>query len=109
MKEKRLITIFFLGNMIDASSTAYLLAQDGWQELNVFANGKIVQGEFTELIILKLAVTAVLIGSYALAKSTGSRLKFPLEKSLSIGTYAIWGVLAWNALNVIATMALTST
>ena len=102
---KRLITSFFVANVVDSLITAYFLSQEGWQELNLFAVGKISRGEFYQVLILKIAVTAILIGAYAIAKSLNSRLEYPLERSVQIGTALVWIVQVWNAFNVIATFA----
>ncbi len=99
---KRLITSFFIANAVDSLITFYFLNQEGWQELNLVAVGKISRGEFYEVLILKTAVTAILIGTYALAKTINSRLEYPLERSVQIGTMLIWIVQVWNAFNVIA-------
>ncbi len=103
MKDKQLIVSFFLANLVDAISTSLLLTQEGWQELNGLALQKIQMGELHELIIIKLALTAVLIGSYALARSLNSRLEYPLEQSLRLGGLVVWGVQIWNAFNIVAT------
>ena len=103
---KRLITSFFLANFIDIIITAVFLSQDGWRELNSLAVNKIASGEFYELIIIKTAFTAVLIGSYALATEVNSRLAYPLEQSVRIGALVVWSVQVWNAINVIASVSL---
>ncbi len=105
MKEKQLITSFFVANLIDTLASTYFLAQDGWRELNRLAFDKIAMGEIHELIIIKLTVTAVLIGAYALAKATDSRLEYPLEISLRLGSLVVWSVQIWNAANILAAFA----
>ncbi len=102
---KRLITSFFLANFTDILITTIFLSQDGWRELNSLASSKIAQGEFYELIILKTAFTAVLIGSYALATNIKSRLAYPLERAVQFGSLVLWSVQVWNAINVIASVS----
>jgi hypothetical protein len=104
--QKRLITSFFLANAVDATITSMLLTQQGWQELNRLAFDSIAQDGIQEVLILKLALTAVLIGSYALAHCISSRLEYPLEKALQWGAILVWGVQVWNAANVIAELFL---
>jgi hypothetical protein len=103
---KRLITSFFLANLFDIVITTVFLSQDGWRELNSLAQNKIVMGEFYELIILKTALTAVLIGGYALASTLNSRLAYPLEQAVRIGSIVVWSVQIWNTINVIASVSL---
>lgn len=105
MKEKRLITSFFLANAVDSVTSPFLAVQEGWKELGPLALNKIEHGELHEAIILKTAFTAVLIGSYALASKIGSRWEYPTEKALQIGNVFVWGVQAWNAANIIAQVA----
>ncbi len=106
MDQKRLITSFFLANAVDATITSLLLTQQGWQELNRLAYESIAQDGIQEILILKLAVTAVMIGSYALAHCINSRLEYPLEKALQWGAMMVWGVQVWNAANVVADLFL---
>ena len=109
MNEKRLITTFFLGNAIDSTSTSILLTQEGWQELNYFVTQKIAAGEFHDVIILKLAFTAILIGTFALATCINSRWASPIGRALRIGNLFVWGIQIWNGFNILATLLLTTT
>jgi hypothetical protein len=106
--EKRLITAFFLGNAIDSTSTSILLTQKGWQELNQFVVNKIAMGEFHDVLILKLALTAVLIGTFALATCIESRWAAPIGKALRIGNLLVWGTQIWNGINLLATILSTT-
>jgi hypothetical protein len=99
--------MFFLGNFVDSTSTPIILTQDGWSEMNSFASAKFGNGEMYEVIMIKMLLTATLIGTYALAKGINSKLEYPLEKTLRIGNIVIWCVLVWNAANLLATIALT--
>lgn len=108
LNEKRLITAFFLGNAIDSTSTSILLTQEGWQELNQFVVNKIAMGEFHDVIILKLAVTAILIGTFALATCIDSRWAAPIGKALRIGNLVVWGIQIWNGFNLLASLMLAT-
>ena len=99
--------MFFLGNFVDSTSTPIILTQNGWSEMNSLASEKFVNGEMYEVIMLKMLLTATLIGTYALAKGINSKWEYPLEKTIRIGNFVIWGVLIWNAANVLATVLMT--
>jgi hypothetical protein len=104
LKEKALITMFFLGNAIDSTSTPFILSQEGWKEMNSMAAHKFMSGDLYQVIMVKMLLTAALIGTYALAKGINSKLEYPLEKVLRIGNIIIWTVLVWNTANVLATV-----
>jgi Domain of unknown function (DUF5658) len=107
LKEKALITMFFLGNAIDSTSTPIILSQEGWKEMNSMAAQKFVSGDLYQVIMVKMLLTAALIGTYALAKGINSKLEYPLEKALRIGNIIIWAVLVWNTANLLATIFIT--
>lgn len=109
MDGKRLITSFFLANAIDSAITSLMLTQPGWSELNGFAAAFIQRGDFHTVLILKIAFTAALIGCYALACCLGSRLAYPLEKTLQVGTVVVWAVQIWNVANVMGWLFLVTT
>lgn len=98
------MTAFFCGHAVDSVATSLLVTQPGWKEAWIAAP-KINQGELAEVIMVKTAVAAVLVGAYALANQLESELEYPLEKTLQIGNLIVWGVQAWNAANVLATLA----
>ena len=99
--------MFFVGNMVDSTSTPILLTQEGWSEMNSLASTKFAGGEMYEVIMIKMLLTATLIGTYALAKGINSKWEYPIGKALRIGNIVIWGVLVWNAVNVLATILIT--
>jgi hypothetical protein len=107
LKEKALITMFFLGNFVDSTSTPIILAQEGWSEMNSLAAQKFGDGEMYEVIMIKMLLTATMIGTYALAKGINSKLEYPLEKALRIGNLVVWGVLVWNTVNIAANYLIT--
>ena len=87
------------GMVLDTSLTINALIQPEWQELNRYAVSRIEAGNFDQVLIAKMALTAVMIGSYALASKIGSRWKMPIEKAMQIGNMIIWGAVAWNLVN----------
>lgn len=104
MKEKGLITSFFLANSLDTVVSSYFVLGEGWREGGPLAALKIEEGNFHEALILKTAFSAVLIGSYALAAKLNSRWEFPTRKALEIGNIFVWGVQVWNVVNIATTI-----
>lgn len=104
MKEKSLVTWFALGNTVDISLTLIVLAQGLGTEFNPFARQMMASGDTSQLLIVKIAFSAILIGAYALSTSLNSRLRYSTEKSLQIGVFLIWVVQIWNLINLVAIM-----
>ena len=102
MKEKTLVTWFALGNIVDITLTLIVLVRGLGTEFNPLANHLMARGDTAQLLIVKVAFSAVLIGAYALSTSLNSRLKYSTEKSLQIAVFLVWGVQVWNLLNLIA-------
>lgn len=69
------------------------------------ASNKIEQGDFHEVLILKTALTAVLIGTYALSVKRNNRWLFPTEKALQVSSVLVWGAQVWNAVNYLFEIA----
>jgi hypothetical protein len=86
MKEKSLVSSFAISNTIDIVVTLFVLSHGLGTEFNPLARQMIARGDVANLLILKVAYAAVLIGVYALATSLNSRLRYPTEKSLQIAT-----------------------
>ena len=106
MKEKTLVTWFALGNTVDIMLTMFVLVQGLGTEFNPLARQMMARGDTAQLLIVKVAFSAILIGAYALSTSLNSRLRFSTEKSLQIAVFLVWGVQVWNLLNLIAIMTL---
>lgn len=104
MKEKALITSFFATMSADSVLSYHLITNEGWREGNLVAGYHIEQGNLENLIIAKMGVTAVLIGSYALAAKIGSRWEYSTRRALQISNVIMWGVLAWNTAKILANL-----
>lgn len=100
MKEKQLINSFVLANVSDVVSTAVGLSLPGVAEKGVSAQDMFAQGRFSEALIVKSAITAFMIGIYALAAHRQARLYPAIDKALKISTIILWLVVAWNELNI---------
>lgn len=105
LKEKALVNWFALGNVLDIAFTLLFLSRGWGTELNPVARQMMLNGEMANLLILKIAYAAVLIGAYALAKSADSRWIFPTERALQVGILILWGVQLWNLVNLVAAIA----
>ena len=100
MKEKLLMTSFYLGNFADAAITMVGINQPGFRELNQAADNLISNGGIYNALVGKMAIVAVLTGIYALTASENGRFKWPVERAMQIGNVVVWGAVAWNTLNV---------
>lgn len=99
-KEKRLINSFVLANLCDVVATCVALTLPGFVEKGVMGGGMLAQARPVELLILKTAITAFMIGIYALAVHRRHRLHYSIETALKIGTVLVWLIVAWNELNI---------
>jgi len=68
----------------DSALSYYLIKYEESREANLVAGFHIEQGSSENLIIAKTGITAVLIGSYALAAKIGSRWEYPTRKAPQI-------------------------
>ncbi len=73
MKERPLMLSFMAGMVIDSALTANALVQPGWIELNRYAREVVNMGSRDKVLIAKMALTAVMVGTYALATQIASR------------------------------------
>lgn len=110
IKGKTLMTSFAAGQLIDASMTAVAINNYNATEISPFGGAELMRdlGQ-NEVFILKTAVTAILIGLYALSsiheptlkiKSAEIKAKYVLEKSLQAASIITWGVVALNSIDL---------
>ncbi len=105
MKEKVLMTAFLTGHLFD-SVISYAAFSKGWQEEGFLKYSQYLS-QADKLIVAKMGVVALMIGAHALFSEKGfEKAKFVTEKTLLIGSIAVWGVQMWNILNVVAEVAL---
>jgi hypothetical protein len=74
MKEKPLMTSFFSANFLDLATTAYGVGL-GFQEVGIAGKHMVETGHIADAFIIRTAVTALYIGTYALAKKTEAGLR----------------------------------
>ena len=110
VRGKTLMTSFFAAEMLDTGMTKLVVGHLGGREINPVGvelmNNLGTDGAF----ILKTALTAFLIGMYALAsdhnlKAAGIDFKYGLERSLQWGNLMLWGIVAWNSVNLLPYVA----
>ncbi len=102
---KPLINSFLLANLCDALITAVALRMPGFMEKGVLGEGMLAGSQVFELLILKTAIVAFMIGIYALTANRRGRWTSPVQTALRIGTMAVWAVVAWNEMNVLLAIA----
>ena len=92
MKERKLMTSFMVGNVVDVALTGTALSMSGFSEVGIMGSGLIESGRLDQAAMIRTGVTAMMIAFYALAKETGSKLTFTLERSLQISNTIAWSV-----------------
>jgi hypothetical protein len=103
-RHKRLINSFLLANLADAILTGIGLNLLGFREIGVVAGGMLAADAAVELLIFKIAITAFMIGIYALAVTRQGRWSSSIQSAVRIGNIAVWLVVAWNELNILSTL-----
>lgn len=91
------MTAFFVAGMGDVATTAFGLA-GGFLERGVAGRYLVEAGSPVNAMILRTAVTAVLIGTYALSQEKDWRYKFSFDRAIRISNIITWGVLAFNTI-----------
>lgn len=99
-KARKLINSFVLANVCDALITGVALNLPGFVEKGIVAQHMLANAQGIRVLIFKIAVTALLIGVYALFTERRGRWSFAIHNGLQIGTVIVWAVVAWNELNV---------
>ncbi|OGM88218.1 hypothetical protein A2614_01295 [Candidatus Woesebacteria bacterium RIFOXYD1_FULL_40_21] len=98
MQERKLVTYFFLGHLIDSAVSYFYLSDNSWKEVGFLQNSPFLElGAMDKIVIAKMGVVAALIGTYALATGLNKPgIKFSTEKAIQVGTVAVWAVQIWN-------------
>ncbi len=100
MKEKFIMTSFLAGQLADASITTIGLSAN-FSEKGYWINHLLETGGMTNALLAKMAVTAVVIGLYALSKEKNSRHFPAIDKGTRVGNLVTWGVVALNTLRLV--------
>lgn len=105
VKGKQLINSFLLANCCDALLTGLALQLPGFVERGLVAREMLAQARGLELLILKIAITAFMIGIYALAAERHTRWRFSVEAALRVGITLVWLAVAWNEINLVLALS----
>lgn len=100
MKEKVIMTSVLTAGFADVGTTAMGLNM-GFVEVGILPSHMIESGLATEAYITRIAVSAVLIGIYALSKQYPHKFTDSVDKGIRIGNIVAWGVAALNAVQLI--------
>lgn len=97
------MTTFFSGHVFDSVISYYALL-NGFTEIGFLKDIPYPEINMEDrLIIAKMGIVVLMVGAYALSKQKGIKsASFVTEKTLAIGSVAVWGVQMWNVLNVVA-------
>ncbi len=103
MKDRALMTAFFAGHVFD-SVISYVGFKSGFQEIGFLKDSPYLNMSMEDrLIIAKMGIVLLMAGAYALSKEKDLKIfSRATEKAMFIGAVAVWGVQAWNVLNVVA-------
>jgi hypothetical protein len=97
MKEKRLMTSFFVASFTDVALTHYALDTiDGAREIGLMGAGLIEDGRFDDAAMIRIGFVVLMVGMYALNEARETRWAYSFEKSLQISNVIVWSV---NAIN----------
>lgn len=99
MKEKLLMTSFFVGSMGDIATTAYAL-NVGLPEKGVMGMRLAEMNNMTGAYIYRIAATVMLIGIYAISKERPGRFTFSADRALRAANLITWGITALNAVQI---------
>ncbi|SRR5581483_4388828 len=95
MKEKFVMTSVFASSIADVVST-HIGLSNGLQEVGIFGRMSFENHLITNAYISRVAMTAVLIGVYALCKQYPNRFSFSVDKATRIVNVITWGAVALN-------------
>lgn len=103
MKEngKALMTSVFLSNFADIATTSYGVFYGGMQEVGIAGSRFTEAGRLSDAFILRTAVTAGMIGLYALAKKHGGRWELPFDALMHATNIIWWSVVVANTLQMV--------
>lgn len=100
MKEKFIMSSLFVGSVGDVATTAYALNQ-GLSEKGVMGARLMEMNNPTGAFIYRMAVTAVIIGIYAIAQEKPGRFTFSIDRAARIANVITWGITALNAVQIV--------
>jgi len=101
------MTTFLAANLVDSAVTWAALNSDrGFEEVGILGS-RMAENDLSTAIVVKMAVTALIIGSFALAKSDRSihrhkqgpvDFEYVYTKTMSVGTAIVFLVVVLNVL-----------
>lgn len=103
MKEKSLATSFFAANLADVVSTAVAL-RVGMHEVGKISRPMVESGNEAGFYLLKMGVTAGLIGIYLLSQKKGGWFGKGMDISLRISNIIVWSTAALNTAQIAGVM-----
>lgn len=106
-QSKQLINSFVLANVCDALVTGVGLLMPGFVEKGLLASHLLAESQTIPLLILKVAVTAFMIGIYALTTPHQGRWSRPIATAFKLCTILVWCAVAWNELNIALALGAT--
>ncbi len=93
------MTSLFTSAAADVGTTVLGINQ-GMAEAGVLGHDCYERGDMTGAYIVRVAVTATLIGLYALSKEKPGRWEFPIDRAVRIANIFSWSIAALNAVQI---------
>lgn len=101
MKAIEQINFFIAGHIADAAITYTALHHlEGFQEVGP-AGSQMIDSESNRLLMAKIAVTALMVGLYALSRDKNKSFEYVGRRAMEISTAIIYLVLVSNTAQVI--------
>lgn len=101
MKEKFVMTTFLAAGLGDVATTAVGLS-NGFKETGIMGQHLVEMNNETGAYVARVAVSAVLIGIYALSKEYPNRFSFSVDRAMRISNVITWGIVALNTVQIAA-------
>lgn len=96
-----MMTTFLVGGLGDVATTAVGLS-NGFREVGPLGSQLMEADNHTGAYVARIAVTAVLLGLYALSKEHPNRFTYSVDRAMRISNVITWGIVALNAVQIAA-------
>lgn len=96
------MTSFLASAVADVGTTAFGVQALNFREIGIGANALGPEALMPESFVLRVAVPALLIGVYALAKERENfTLAYSTEKAMAIGNVLCWAAVVFNTSQIL--------
>ncbi len=101
LKDKLLMTSFFVAALVDILTTGVGLNLGTFREIGWIGSQQVGAGTPMNAMVFRMAVTAFMVGMYALTKERGHKpLVYSFEKAVATTNLLSWSVVFFNAFQI---------